>query len=158
MCRSVLLSCLLLLPASLAAQLPLPKEAWFDRFGRQRGMLLLVGPQAGWLQRLHDPAQEDLLAELSIEQTSPLDPALAAFGIPGAGAYLFNEAGRLLKSWPSGAPSDLRAALAEAGWISRSESLELALKDHRQRLDLLARLFQTQWRRAHQRPAPENLG
>lgn len=134
-----------------------PAESWAERLGRTRGLFLMVEPQPGWAFALQDPRMEDLAEELTVEATRVKDPMLARFGIPGTGAYLLNEAGRVVGAWKTSSPSDLRAAFAEVGWISRAEELERQIKQQGDRVDLHGRLVTEHWRRASRRPVSENL-
>jgi hypothetical protein len=107
--------------------------------------------------KLNDPKLEDLLEDLGIESVDPQDGVLARVGGGGPGVFLLNEAGRLIGSWTSGPPDDLREAFARAGWRPLWEELKGKLKDDPDRMDIRGRLVFNVWTRASRSPSPENL-
>lgn len=148
-----LLACLLA-PAGLGAQ---ESVAWTAKLGGGRAMLLLVDLNPGWANRMLDPALEDIAFELAFENVASSDPVAQRLGLAGPAAYLLNEAGQVLGSWRSGPPSDIRAAFAEAGWRTRAESLQAALRARPDRIDLRWSLVAETWRRAPRRFALKDL-
>lgn len=148
-----LLACLLA-PAGLRAQ---ENVAWTAKLGGGRAMLLLVDLNPGWANRMLDPALEDIAAELRFENVPSSDPVAQRLGLTGPAAYLLNEAGQVLGSWRSGPPSDIRAAFAEAGWRTRAESLQAALRARPDRTDLRWGLVAEHWRRVPRRFALKDL-